>query len=89
MEQDLYNVYIDKQGYLYKEKKYPKLMYIDMRCPINEKQNLWAKNFKKAFKLLDSTNEYNIMILLKADDCITDEKSILMQNMKKILIIDK
>lgn len=89
MKQDLYNVYIDKQGYLRKEKKYPKLMYIDMRKPIDVGTHLWAKRFEKAFKLLDKDNEYNIVILFKADDCATNKKSIVIKNSKEIVIIDK
>lgn len=70
-------------------KKQPLLGYINMRHPIDKELNPWIEDYRKAFKLLDKDNEYNIHILLKADTCMTDKKSIKIQNLKKIVIIDK
>ena len=89
MEQDLYNVKINKQGFLCKEKKYPKVTYVNMRLMIEKYMRPWVDDFEKAFKLLDKTNKYNIVILLKADGCTTDEKLIKVKNLKELMIIDK
>ena len=89
MKQDLYNVKIDKQGFLRKEKKYPEVTYVNMRLMIGKYMRPWVDDFGKAFELLDKTNKYNIVILLKADSCTTDEKLIKVENLKELMIIDK
>lgn len=72
-----------------RNKKHPRITYVNMRLMINKYMQPWVKNFEKAFKLLDKTNRYNTVILLKADDCTINEKSIIVQNMKEIMLIDK
>ena len=89
MEQSLHNIKIDKQGFLYREKEYPRVIYVNMGLMIDKYMRPWVKDFEKAFKLLDKTNKYNIVILLKADGCTPDKKLIKIKNMKKIMIIDK
>ncbi|GAH60991.1 unnamed protein product [marine sediment metagenome] len=92
MEQNSFNIHANKNGNIFRkkiEKKYPETIYVNMQLMIDKYMRPWVDNFEKAFKLLDEANEYNIVILLKADSCVVEEKSIKIQNLKKTMIVDK
>ena len=90
MEENFYNVEISKDIFRKKkEEERPKTIYVNMQLMIDKYMRPWVDDFKKAFALLDKANEYNIVILLKADSCTVGKKLIEIENLKKTMIINR